>query len=71
MKTDLVKVKSFSSRTEAEIAKGLLASHGIKSLITADDVGGMFPYPLSGSFSVDLRVPQNYATKAANILKDL
>lgn len=40
--SDLVVVKSFQTRLEAEIAKGMLVSHGILAFITADDEGGMW-----------------------------
>lgn len=36
-------LKIFSSRMEAEIAKGFLESCGIKSQIFSDDVGKMYP----------------------------
>lgn len=39
----LVCVKVYSNRIEAEMAKGLLESQGIKSIIRADDAGGMRP----------------------------
>jgi len=43
---NFVTVKSFNSRTEAEIAKGFLASNDINSIISADDEGGAGPFPL-------------------------
>jgi hypothetical protein len=42
---DLVCLKTFTTRSEAEIAAGLLASHGIKSAVTSDDEGGASPFP--------------------------
>ncbi len=39
----LVLVKNFSQREEAELAKNLLETEGIKAMVTADDYGGMNP----------------------------
>jgi len=38
---ELVIVKTFGSRPEADIAKGALASAGIDAMIQADTAGGM------------------------------
>ena len=38
--TELVVVKTFLNRFEAEIAQGALEAAGIDSLISADDAGG-------------------------------
>jgi len=43
----MVTVRTFTSRFEAEIAKGVLDVSNIKSFITADDEGGAYPYPMS------------------------
>jgi hypothetical protein len=43
---DLVLVKTFTTRLEAQIAKGALEAQKIKSLVTADDEGGASPYPM-------------------------
>ena len=40
---DLVIVKIFTSRWEADLAKHILESHGIQTMIKADDEGGMMP----------------------------
>ncbi|MBM3705673.1 MAG: DUF2007 domain-containing protein [Actinobacteria bacterium] len=40
---NLKKIKTYSSRIEAEIAKSFLESHGIKSYIFSDDAGSMVP----------------------------
>jgi hypothetical protein len=36
-------LKTFNSRIDAELAKSLLESNGIKTMVSADDVGGMYP----------------------------
>jgi hypothetical protein len=40
---NLKKIKTFSSRINAEIAKGFLESNGIVSYIFSDDAGSMYP----------------------------
>ena len=40
---DLVCIKTYQSRIEAELVKGFLESNGIKAMVSADDVGGMNP----------------------------
>jgi hypothetical protein len=40
---NLKKIKTFSSKIEAEIAKGFLQSNGIDSYIFSDDAGSMYP----------------------------
>jgi hypothetical protein len=41
--SDLKILKIFSTRIEAEIAKGFLQSNGINSAIISDDAGSMYP----------------------------
>lgn len=41
--SDLAVVSTFPSTTDAQIAKGILDEVGIKSMIRADNVGGMYP----------------------------
>jgi len=65
----IVTVQTYSSRIEAEIAKGLLESEGIKALISADDAGGMRPFPFAYSNSVELKVREEDVEKAKEILK--
>jgi hypothetical protein len=40
---DLVSVSTFPSRSDAQIAKGVLDETGIESMIRSDNVGGMYP----------------------------
>lgn len=64
----LVTVNSYSSRTEAEIAKGLLESNGIKSVIISDDAGGMYPFPMASKFGVELKISEKDLVKAKELL---
>lgn len=58
-------VKTFSSRTEAEIAKSALAAEHIESYIEADDAGGMYPFMTEG---IRLFVKKTDVQKAKKIL---
>jgi len=40
---NLKNLKTFSSRIDAEIAKGFLESNNIQSFIISDDAGSMYP----------------------------
>jgi hypothetical protein len=42
--TDLVCIKKFGSRYEANIAKSVLDASHIVSFIQSDDAGGMYPF---------------------------
>jgi hypothetical protein len=44
----LIPVRTFATRSEAEVAQGLLASAGIDSSLSSDDAGGAYPFDLSG-----------------------
>ena len=41
--TSVAVVAVVPSRTEAEVAAGLLRSHGLRAAVTADDAGGQEP----------------------------
>jgi hypothetical protein len=41
-------LRTFTSRFEAEMAQGLLASAGVHSWLVTDDAGGAYPFQLSG-----------------------
>lgn len=53
---------------EAEIARGLLETHDIKSFVTADDAGGMRPTPFMYKTGVQLMVSKNDLKKAQKLL---
>ena len=60
-------VATFSSRTEANIAKGLLQANNITSYIQADDAGNMYPQ-LGTTAGVKLYVANRDAQKARKLL---
>lgn len=64
----LVTVGVYPTRIEAEIAKGLLEAHKIIAYLSADDAGGMRPYPLSYTFGVELQVEEKDEEKAKELL---
>lgn len=39
---DLVMVRSFASRIEADLAQGVLEAGGIEAVVVADDAGGQY-----------------------------
>ncbi len=65
----MVKFYTFSTRIEADLAKGLLESEGIKATISADDQGGMRP-SMTLLTGVDLYVNSEDLEKAKRILSD-
>lgn len=67
----LVVVKTFNTRAEAEIAKGLLEVHNIPATVLADDEGGMAQFPFRPSVEgVRLLVREADFPKAKRILAD-
>lgn len=66
---DLVTVTSCSTRVIAEIIKGKLATENIKSVILADDAGGMYPFPLQSGFSgIQIQVRKSDFSRAKKVL---
>jgi hypothetical protein len=53
--SELVPVKTFLSRTEADLAKSALEAAGIEALVSADDAGGMRPSLWMGGVTVLVR----------------
>jgi hypothetical protein len=60
-------LKTYSNRIDAELAKSFLASSGIKSMITADDAGEMYP-AASVYWGVKLFVNENNFEIANSLL---
>jgi hypothetical protein len=59
-------VASFGTRTEAEVAQGLLASAGIDASVASDDAGGAFPFALAGG--AELLVDESDLEAASEVL---
>ena len=66
---NLIPIKTFFDRQEAEIAKGLLKENGIESIVSSDDVGGRYPSAAMGN--VKLTVREEDIEKAKEILEVL
>ena len=65
---DLVCIKIYNNRPEAELEKGLLNSNGIQAMILADDAGGLRPDLLWITGGVRLLVKQEDAQNALDLL---
>ena len=69
MRNTFITVKSFSTRIEAEIARGLLKVNKIDSIIAADDVGGMKPFLVFFKSGVKLKVAAKDLKLAKQIIE--
>ena len=67
--SNLVTLKSYLYRHEAELDLALLATGGIEAMISADDAGGMQPALLFGSGGARLLVAEGDVA-AARLLLD-
>ncbi len=65
--TELVVVRTFNDRIEAELAHSALEAAGIESMVRGDDAGGVQP-GLWTSEGVDVLVREEDATNAREIL---
>ena len=65
---NLVRIKTYQNRMEAELAKGLLESQDIKAMVSADDAGGAHPALLWAIGGVHLLVMKKDVQKATEIL---
>ncbi len=64
---ELVTVRTFASRIEAEIARSYLESYGIKTEISSDDAGQSYP-SLQSVRGVKLLTSRKNIKKAINLL---
>jgi len=55
---NLVHIKSYVNRVEADTAKSFLESNGIKALVSGDDEGGMNPFLLNATGGAKLLVQE-------------
>jgi hypothetical protein len=62
----LIVIRTFATRTDAEIAQGVLASAGIASSVSSDDAGGAYPFDLSGG--AQLLVDEDDVEAASELL---
>ena len=66
---DLVYIKTYLNRPEAELGKGLLEANGIKAMVSADDAGGMRPDLMQATGGVRLLVREGDKEIAIRILE--
>ncbi|MBI2646630.1 MAG: DUF2007 domain-containing protein [Deltaproteobacteria bacterium] len=65
---DLVCIKIFNNKVEAEMAKQLLENNDIPTRMLSDDVGGMEPHLRLHSGGVKLLVSKSNSQKALSLL---
>jgi hypothetical protein len=70
MNADLVPVRTFSYRHEAERAQQLLQSAGIASIVRGDDASGWVPHIAFGTGGMTLLVNPADFEEAATLLED-
>ena len=63
----LVPIRTYNGRLEAEIARGALEAHGIKAMVSADDMSGWRP-ELTFVLGARLLVKQENAEEAMKVL---
>ena len=68
---DLIVIKTFMYRHEAELAKGLLTERGIDAIVSADDVGGFRPHLTFTGDGVRLLVKKEDVERANEALEVL
>ena len=62
---------SFTSRTEAEVARAMLSEHGVEARIVVDDVAGLHPELSLATGGVRLEVEAPDAEEARELLGDV
>lgn len=63
--SEMVTIKTYGTRMEAEFAQSRLAEAGIESMVSGDDLGGLIP---SMDISVQLVVMQEVVKQAMEVL---
>jgi len=63
----MIEVGIYPTRSDAELAQAALAAVGIRSVLSADDAGGAYPFDLSGG--ARLFVDEADAEGAAALLR--
>ena len=66
---DLICIKNYNNRVEADLANGLLEASGIEAIVSADDCGGTYPNLSLVTGGTRLLVKDEDAQKALDVLK--
>ncbi|MCK4744457.1 hypothetical protein KAS41_00095 [Candidatus Parcubacteria bacterium] len=66
--SNLITIKTYNNRIEAEADSSLLKNYNIKSVVSADDCGGVRPH-MTFTGGVQLLINEKNRKKAAKILK--
>jgi hypothetical protein len=53
--TSQIAIRTLTTRSEAELVRGLLESSGIPAWVSTDDAGGVYPFQLSDGAHVIIR----------------
>lgn len=67
---DLICVKTYTNRVEAELAKGFLKTSSIEAIVSADDCGGVRPELGLGTGGVRLLVKKEDIQRALKVLEN-
>ena len=66
---ELIEIRTYYHRHDAELAKNLLWEQGIAAFISADDVGGYRPHLVLSTGGIRLSVNKNDEVRTQEILK--
>jgi Putative prokaryotic signal transducing protein len=59
-----IPIRTVTTRTEAELVRGLLESSGIDAWVSTDDAGGVYPFQLSDGARVMIRESDHDAAES-------
>jgi hypothetical protein len=68
MTSELITIATYSTRFDAEFAKNILVAHGVRAMVSADDVGGMRVMPFAYTSGAELIVRQEDVDRAKALL---
>lgn len=66
----MARIQRFTNRAQAEVACGLLTSHGIDAYVASDDAGGNHPHLAYGFSGTAIVVPDDQLEDATTLLDD-
>ena len=69
--TKLICIKTYPTRVEAELARGYLEESGVRSIVSADDAGGMHAPLMQATGGARLLVREEDKEKAHGLLEAL